>query len=154
MPLIKRQNGCAESAQLSKIVSKLPSALKKQEKQLPRMLTDYQRRRAELGNLLYQIQTKLVPLNLYSRYLKARSIPRRTAYDLVEAYLAKPADRPTKRKPKTYSPEEHRAERYSMLINQLGAYLDKQEDKHTALEKLCSEILGYPVTVSEKEVSA
>ena len=98
MPLNKRQNFCAESAQLERIISKLPSALQEAEKRVPQMLTDYQQRRAALGKLLYQIQTKLVPLNLYSRYLKARSIPRRTAYDLVEAYLAKPADRQTKRK--------------------------------------------------------
>jgi hypothetical protein len=156
MPLNKRQNLCAESAQLERIISKLPSALQEAEKRVPQMLTDYQQRRTSLGKLLYQIQTKLAPLNLYSSYLKARNIPRRTAYDLVEAYLAKPAGRPqTKRKPTTYSPEEHRAERYSMLINQLGAYLDKQEDKHTALEKLCSASLGYPVTLNrEKEVGA
>lgn len=154
MPLTKRQNVCAESAQLEQITNKLPDALRKAEKCIPKMLTDYQQRRADLGKLLDQIQRKLVPLNLYSRYLKARSIPRRTAYDLVEAYLAKSADKPSKRKPKTYTPEEHRAERHSMLISQLGVYLDGQENKLTALEKLCSELLGYPVTVSEKEVSA
>jgi len=82
--------------------------------------------------------------------LEDLKIPKSTAYRLMALHGWKPE----KRIAKTYTPEQHRAERHSMLISQLGVYLDGQENKLTALEKLCSEILGYPVTVTEKEVSA
>ncbi len=86
----------------------------------------------------------------FVKKLEDLKIPKSTAYRLMGLHGWKPP----KRIPKTYTLEEHRTERRSMLISQLGAYLDAQENKLTALEKLCSEILGYPVTVSEKEVSA
>jgi hypothetical protein len=83
-------------------------------------------------------------------HLKDLKIPTSTAYRLMRLHGWEPENRIAK----TYTPEQHRAERHSMLISQLGVYLDGQENKLTALEKLCSEILGYAVTVSQKEVAA
>jgi hypothetical protein len=117
---IKRSKACAESAQLERITSKLPSALKKAEKRVPEMLTNYQQRRIELGKLLYKIQTRLAPLNLYSRYLKTRNIPRRTAYDLINT--VKQPEKKARRATKEICMSEIRTARFATIKHQFRAY--------------------------------
>jgi len=145
--------GCTESVQLERILNNLPSALREREKRIPQMLTDYQKRRAELGALLAHVQEELAPKQQFCRYLRLRKIPRQTAYDLIADHQQ--PDKPERKKPKVYTPAEHREARYRVLACQVKAHfspLRNDPDLKAKLETFFREIAeGLGLTVEVRE---
>jgi hypothetical protein len=85
----------------------------------------------------------------FGECLKELDIPRMTAYRLMQLHGWKAEKRATK----TYTLEEHKAERYTMLCKEVRAYCAKVR-KASELEKFFREITeGLGVVVEVREVA-
>jgi hypothetical protein len=121
---------------LSAILKKLPSQLKKQEKQVPRLYTNYKESRLELGKILSQVQEKLAGSRQFKKYLDLRKIPKATAYDLIDAYKSPEKAARKKARPATF--KEHQEGTFTIVTNRTMAYFltlkQNQADLHRQLE--------------------